>query len=367
LENLPLSVRSYLAHTEGKLSIRAVARVLDCAPSTVLRQVRRIESQRDDPLLDEALDHAARAVSQDHQQIRTAEDWATMVGKTSDKPIENSELINREARRILRRLCEKDAFLAVAGEMDKAVVMRETVPGKHTRTAVMDREVAHQFALLDWIECRSAGRIAKYEISHAGRSALKRLLEEDRQARMAANGFAERPSPFAAQHQEFGERMVPAPDGSGQQRVRFNLAESPLTVLGRKRDRKGEAYLSEDLILAGERLREDFELAQMGQRVTQNWASFLAPQDQSSASAGRGPAEGPAAARKRVHDALSDLGPGLSDVAFRVCCFLEGLEAAEKRLGWSARSGKVVLRIALQRLAQYYGIRERARPLDLAG
>ena len=38
----------------------------------------------------------------------------------------------------------------------------------------------------------------------------------------------------------------------------------------------------------------------------------------------------------------------------RCCCYLEGLEAAEKKLGWSARSGKIVLRIALMRLKQHY-------------
>ena len=53
---------------------------------------------------------------------------------------------------------------------------------------------------------------------------------------------------------------------------------------------------------------------------------------------------------------MEALGPGLSDIVFRICCFLEGLETAEKRLGWSARSGKVVLKIALERLAVHYGI-----------
>ena len=49
-------------------------------------------------------------------------------------------------------------------------------------------------------------------------------------------------------------------------------------------------------------------------------------------------------------------GIGLADVALRTCCFLEGLEGCERRLGWSARSGKVVLKLALQRLVEHYGL-----------
>ena len=55
----------------------------------------------------------------------------------------------------------------------------------------------------------------------------------------------------------------------------------------------------------------------------------------------------------RARSALADLGPGLSDVALRCCCRLEGLEVVEQTIGWSARSGKIVLRIALQRLARH--------------
>lgn len=59
-------------------------------------------------------------------------------------------------------------------------------------------------------------------------------------------------------------------------------------------------------------------------------------------------------AHARVRKALCDLGPGLGDVVLRCCCYLEGLEQTEKKMGWSARSAKIVLRIALQRLKRHY-------------
>ncbi|HCE69863.1 MAG TPA: helix-turn-helix domain containing protein, partial [Ruegeria sp.] len=98
----------------------------------------------------------------------------------------------------------------------------------------------------------------------------------------------------------------------------------------------------------------DFELAQMGPNIAQNWDRFLTGGARGGFQADSGIGHGPEAARNRVARALSDLGPGLSDVALRCCCYLEGLELAEKRMGWSARSGKIVLRIALQRLKRHY-------------
>jgi hypothetical protein len=354
---LPDLAATYLAHTAAGVPIRALARAKGCAASTVLRQVRKVEAWRDDPLIDEALDRLGRggaspAIPDEEPPMPQP------AARPAPTPEEQStQRIEREARRILRRLCEKGAFLAVAPTMEKAVVLREVVPGKQNRIAVVDRDVAHAFALQEWIACDRAGKIACYVITPVGRAALKRLLTEERGARGGAAGFAEAPSPFQEQHRFFAERHVMADDGSGERRLRFNLAESPLSVLGRKRDKDGVAYLTPDLIEAGERLREDFELAQMGPRVTQNWERFLTAGGRGQTPAGRGRAEGPQDARVRVAKAMEALGPGLSDIVFRICCFLEGLETAEKRLGWSARSGKVVLKIALERLAQHYGVR----------
>jgi hypothetical protein len=257
--------------------------------------------------------------------------------------------IAREARRVLRRLAEPGAVLAIAADMDKAAVLRALPDGKMAQTAVVDRAAAQAFALKDWIACRKTGRIATYEITPAGRAALKRMIDEADRARM---GMSEAATPFGDQHRVWGEREVGGEDG--RRPLRYNMAESPVAVLARRRDKDGRVFLEPELANAAERLREDFELAQMGPRVAQNWDRFLTGGDRGGFRADAGKAEGPTAARDRVAAALRDLGPGLGDMVLRCCCFLEGLEVAEKRMGWSARSGKIVLRIALQRLRRHY-------------
>lgn len=278
----------------------------------------------------------------------------TSYPQTDDAPAPDAATLAQEARRILRRLCETGAVLAVASEMEKAVVVRDAPDGSTTRTAVVDRPIAQAMALKEWITCPKPGRISRYKISAAGRSALGQLLAEQENSRRSETdlGFAEAQTPFGDQHRSWGEKSVSTP--SGTRRVRYNMTESPLTALARRRDKDGNPFLSDDLVHAGERLREDFELAQMGPRVAQNWERFLTSGERGGFQPDAGLGKGSTAAWERVSKALSDLGPGLSDVVLRCCCFLEGLETAEKRMGWSARSGKIVLRIALMRLKRHY-------------
>jgi hypothetical protein len=62
------------------------------------------------------------------------------------------------------------------------------------------------------------------------------------------------------------------------------------------------------------------------------------------------------AARDRFHGALAEAGKGLEDILWRVVCAGETLPDAEKSLQWPARSGKLVLRLALDRVADFYRI-----------
>ncbi|MBL0925516.1 MAG: hypothetical protein IBJ12_13770 [Sphingomonadaceae bacterium] len=59
-------------------------------------------------------------------------------------------------------------------------------------------------------------------------------------------------------------------------------------------------------------------------------------------------------AKGRFDHALTALGPDLADIAWRVICAGESMPTAEREMSWPVRSGKLVLRIALDRLAGFY-------------
>jgi hypothetical protein len=60
------------------------------------------------------------------------------------------------------------------------------------------------------------------------------------------------------------------------------------------------------------------------------------------------------AAKARFDGAVAAAGDGLSDVLWRVVCAGETLPDAERALAWPARSGKLVLKLALDRVAAFY-------------
>ena len=54
---------------------------------------------------------------------------------------------------------------------------------------------------------------------------------------------------------------------------------------------------------------------------------------------------------------MAEVGPGLCDILWRIVCAGEGMRDAELALGWPARSGRLVLSLALDRLADHYRMR----------
>ena len=76
------------------------------------------------------------------------------------KAVTDDRTVASEARRILRRLCETGAVLAVAPDLPKAVVLRGDV-----RMAVVDRGVAQAFALNDWIHVLRSGKASELKLA----------------------------------------------------------------------------------------------------------------------------------------------------------------------------------------------------------
>ena len=333
---------NYLAHAVHGVSIRSLAKTQGVHPSTVLRRVRKVELKRDDPLVDQAIDQ----LSASHPLYLKTSGASRMLPDTSHP---KSDSHTQNLIRYLTKLEASGAFLAVASDLEDAAIFQILDDGEIRQALVLGRSDAMVLALNDWVELSQTGRMSRYRITSAGRKALKRLVAQTTEQ----TGFSEAPNAFNQQHIEWGTRIIDGDNFGERNPHKVNLAESPVTLLARRKGKDGKAFLDTQLVTASERLREDFELSQMGPNITQNWDSFLTgPSAQSIPDSGVG--SGSSSALKRFREAMKALGPGLSDIALQCCCMQNGLEIAEKRLGWSARSGKVVLRIALQRLKQHY-------------
>lgn len=91
-------------------------------------------------------------------------------------------------------------------------------------------------------------------------------------------------------------------------------------------------------------------------RVTMRWDA--APREGGRRGPGRrsDPTLAQLSARERFDGAIGAAGPGLADILWRVACAGEGLVAAEKALGWPSRAGKLVLTLALDRVASWYRV-----------
>lgn len=149
------------------------------------------------------------------------------------------------------------------------------------------------------------------------------------------------------------DRVIGAPDAGAvrsPRKVAVNLAESPLSWL-RSRD-----MVSARQFEAGERLRSDYETAALGARVTMRWDAAASARGRRGAPEALDPTLMQIAAKRRFDAAIADAGGGLRDVLWRVVCAGEGLVTTERELGWPARAGKLVLALALDRLADHYGL-----------
>lgn len=237
---------------------------------------------------------------------------------------------------LLRRMARPGATAETAGPGGHMAVRStrhagtgelQSIPSEHWNWAIRERAIAHEPGTSTW------------RLTAHGRSILRRHLSTPAQSRAARTPAASPPAP------------------------QLNQAESPLAWLRQRKDRDGAPLISDQQFRAGERLREDFERAHLNPRVTINWDGIPSSSGPRAAPGiGIEIQDAVLAARKRVHHALQSVGPELSGILLDVCCHLKGLEGVEKTAGWPQRSARIVLLLALTRLARHYGFEQPASP-----
>ena len=145
-----------------------------------------------------------------------------------------------------------------------------------------------------------------------------------------------------------GARIAVPPRRVARRSVTVNLMESPLGWL------KVRGLIDQRQFDAGERLRGDWMMAGLGPRVTMRWDAAPSVRGRRGPDAPLDPTLAGIAAKRRFDGAIAAAGKGLEDVLWRVVCQGDGIEAAEAALGWPKRAGKLVLLMALDRVADYY-------------
>ena len=184
---------------------------------------------------------------------------------------------------------------------------------------------------------QEVGEIA--QITEAGRAFLKRTLFHQ--------------GVHASQHQHRAVQQLNEP--TGLREVVVNTKESPLTWLANRKAANGEAMIAPHHLAAGERLRADFEKSHMSSLAHSHWDRAHIAYDRSRSDGALNMSEAMVAAKQRFAGAVEKLGPELSVIAIDVCCEHLGLADIEKRHCLPKRSGKVILRMALNQLARHYG------------
>ena len=202
--------------------------------------------------------------------------------------------------------------------------------------AVLPGDMVRRALGTGWLEPEhQAGR---YRLAAGGAKALRRA----RSAAPAATGAA-----------------TPAPKPRMDPPVAARTPhEAPIVWLSRRKDAGGQPMISARQLAAGERLSADYWHAQLSPHVTANWSGVAASRRERRAApdAGADMSDRVVAARTRVNRAIAAVGPELADILIDVCCHEVGLEAAGQAHGWPQRSAKIVLQLALTRLARHYGL-----------
>ena len=176
------------------------------------------------------------------------------------------------------------------------------------------------------------------------------ITERGRQAAALRSDVTGRPTP-----QRRLEKLTLA-DG---ETCLVNRDESALSRLARMKKHDGAPLIDAASVAAGERLAADIMRAGMLPGVTMRWDATGSTGDHRT-----NPTDVMIAARQRVEAALDSVGHDLAGLLLDVLAFSKGVEEIERERRWPQRAAKIIIALALSRLAAHYGLATMARGAD---
>jgi hypothetical protein len=242
----------------------------------------------------------------------------------------------------LSRLARKGAYAVPADGPTEAGVQYAVFSSRNGYTrpfANLPRTLVTQARDRGWLDGGEGGESVR--LSDEGARALRR-----------ARSTQGAPQPRPKQPQEPEAPCRPLRTAAG------GTPEGPLAWLRRRKDKDGRPLVSDAQFTASERLRSDYWHGQLMPRVTANWSAPAAGKRMRRSAHGTGTelSDSVMTARERVSRAKRAVGPELWSILVDVCCHELGLQAAGREQAWPERATRVVLDLALTRLARHYGL-----------
>jgi hypothetical protein len=252
------------------------------------------------------------------------------------------ERVRRQCLPLLTALARPGAVLTVSGNAEDPVAT--VLPGRARGakpSAAFPADDVEAAAKHGWIETASDGW--GWKITRAGASVVRVARASTTAARAVAVPAGE------------VRRVVDRPRES---RPAARDAGGSLAWLHGRRDKDGQPMISAEQLAAGERLAGDLWRARMTPRVTSVWTGVPGDAGGRRAAPGAGIdiADTVIAAKVRVERALKAVGPEFAGPLIDVCGHMMGLDDIERINNLPMRSGKMLLRTALTRLARHYGL-----------
>jgi hypothetical protein len=250
-----------------------------------------------------------------------------------------AESLSGETKRLFDILAQSEARVIIDPTDEGSVIVHRKRAGISVGAGRFARVAAEALIRQDLAVWRQSLGQTVLGLSATGQSHLRRT------------GAPDTETAFLHQHREVTRAAIQTEIGT--KRVRMDADESPLDWLRRRKDRNGEPMIDEAAYQAGERLRTDIMLAGLLPGVTARWDAMPSSGGPASPSDAT---DRMVAARQRIRHAFDAVGSDFADLLMDLCGFLKGLELIERERRWPQRSAKIVVRLALARLAEHYGI-----------